>query len=277
MSNITQTKRQFAFDVYQKSHSEVVSLKAKLPAAYVGGIVEEVLSRVKSQSLTDDRSVETPARDQVEKLCYALISDDHTEGARFIQEVQEDGASLEALYLRYLAEAAYMLGEWWTEDHVSFAEVTIGTSRIYSIMRGLSHLFVPGRLVEVKSAVFASVPGETHVLGVRMAADLFGKDGWDVDLKIGRTHDVLVDEIAASKCQVIGLSAAGRHSAPALARLVIALRISNPSARLFVSGQITNEAEDLLSLMGFDGIATDVATAQSIMEDAWAQATKRQM
>lgn len=263
-------KREFKSDAYRQVQADVRTLKSQLSPDSVGSIVEEILSRIKSRGDSTGHSINAPSPEKVEQLAYALISDDDQDGARFIQDVREDGASLDAVYIGYLAKAAALLGEWWTDDHVSFVEVTVGTSRIYAIMRGLSHLFTPRGPVEVKSAIFATVPGETHVLGARMARDLFSKEGWDIDLKIGKTHDELVSEITNSDCVIIGLSSAGRHSAAALAKLVIALRINAPAARIFVSGQVASEASDLLALMDLDGVATDIDTAREIMQSAWA-------
>ncbi|MFL4468872.1 B12-binding domain-containing protein [Tateyamaria armeniaca] len=261
--------RQFAHDTFQKAHSDVRRLKAKLPEDSIDGIVAEILNRIKSRNATNNTLINAPSAQQIERLAYALISDDDQEGARIIQNLREDGASLEAVYLSYLAGAARLLGEWWTDDHVSFVEVTVGTSRIYSIIRGLSHLFTPRGPVEVKSAVFAAVPGETHVLGVRMASDIFRKEGWDIDLKVGKSHDELVDALSASETPIIGLSAAGRHSAADLAKLVLALRINNPNARIFVSGNIAHAADDIVSLMDVDAVATDIPAARQFIEKAW--------
>lgn len=261
--------RSFDFDFYRESQTNVLRLKEQLPKEAVNGIVLEVLNRVRSNRSANANSVNNPSRAKVEKLCYALISEDPAEGAMFIGEVQEKGATLDAVYLAYLAEAASILGEWWEDDHASFYEVMIGTSRIYSIVRSLSYLFTPDRPVEVKSAVFASVPGETHVLGVRMAADLLGKEGWDITLLTGLSHDALLEEITTSGCRLVGISAGGRHAAASLAKLVIALRIAVPSAAIFVSGQITAKAPDLISLMDIDGTADDIETAKNVMNQLW--------
>jgi methanogenic corrinoid protein MtbC1 len=244
----------------------VRSIKTKLPREEVESIVKEVLMRVRADALRNETSIDVPSRKKVERLCYSLISDDGDEGRRFIEEVYSDGASLGAIYLNYLAEAAVVLGEWWENDDVSFSEVAIGTSRIYAIIRSLSHLFVPTRPVEVKSAVFASIPGETHNLGVRMAADMFGQEGWNIHLIVGKNHDELVSEVADSACSIIGLSAAGAHSTAALARLIIALRISNPGAAIVLSGQITKEAQEFVSHLDLDGVASDVSTALALFE-----------
>lgn len=259
----------FELERYSKLETNIQRLKAQLPADVVGTVVSEVLTRVTAYRSNTKDPINQPSRQKVEKLTYALISNDGSEGAAFIQGLQEDGARLDAIYLAYLAEAASILGEWWDEDHVSFHEVAIGTSRIYAILRELSYLFVPDHPVEVKSATFATVPGETHTLGVRMAADLLGTEGWNIDTVMGRLHEDLVDDISNSPNRIIGLSAGGAHAAGPLIRLVTALRLARPGLRIFLSGQIVNVAPDLVSMMDIDGAATDIDEAKQMLEDCW--------
>ncbi|WP_300056003.1 cobalamin-dependent protein [uncultured Roseobacter sp.] len=254
---------------YTQVQSDVLKLKAQLPEEAVSDIVREVLHRVAAERPTNRDPVNQPSRRKVESLCYALISDDPDEGAAFIHDARDDGAALDAIYLNYLAEAAVILGEWWDADHVSFHEVTIASSRIYAILREYSYLFVPRHPVEVKSAIFATVPGEIHTLGVRMAADLFGEEGWNVVVKTGRSHEALMAEITADPCRILGLSAGGAHSAPALARLVMALRVSRPDLRIFLSGQITQVASDLVEMMELDGATSDIDEARLILQRLW--------
>lgn len=254
---------------YTRVQSDVLKLKARLPNEAVSDIVREVLNRVAAERQTNRDPVNQPSRRKVEALCYALISDEADEGAAFIREVREAGAALDAIYLNYLSEAAVILGEWWDQDHVTFHEVTIASSRIYAILREYSYLFVPRHPVEVKSAIFATVPGEIHTLGVHMAADLFGEEGWNIDVKTGRTHEELMAEIIESPIRILGLSAGGLHSAAALARLVMALRVSRPDLRIFLSGQITHVAHDLVGMMCLDGATTSIAEARVILKQLW--------
>ena len=117
---LSETGLSDALGLYDRSNLEVRTLKSRLHEDEVGGIVEEVLNRVKAHAnrLTD--TIDAPSRLEVEKLCYALIADDPQEGHRIIESVYQDGASLDAIYLNYLAEAATVLGEWWDTDFVSF-------------------------------------------------------------------------------------------------------------------------------------------------------------
>ncbi len=183
--------------LYSQSQAKIRMLKSRLPEDSVESLAREVIRRLAEQDI--DASVEAPSDDQLEHLCHALLSGDDHAGTQFIRDVRTEGASVEVVYLRYLAQAARMLGEWWEEDLVSFGEVTLGTSRMYAIMRALRRESLNEHTSPNRSAVFASVPGETHTLGVRMAADLFRKDGWDIELMVGMSHEELVSEIRRSK------------------------------------------------------------------------------
>lgn len=254
-------------ELYTQSQSQLRQFKSQLPPASVESLAREVLSWLAERG--QEVPIEAPSADQIEHLCHALLSEDDTAGAIFIQEARAAGASVDAVYLKYLAGAARMLGQWWAEDLASFSEVTLGTSRMYAIMRAIRQQLPIPKAAATKSAIFASVPGETHTLGVRMAADLFRRDGWQIDLKIAETHDALVRDIAQSDTQLVGISAGGAHSLEALSRLIIALRIRKPTALVFVSGHIFEEAKDAVTLIGVDGMASDMDTAKELMASLW--------
>jgi len=75
---------------------------------------------------------------------------------------------------------------------------------------------------------------------------------------------------------IIGLSASGTHTLPALAKLVIAVRLAVPEKLILVSGPIIGEAEEEVKLMGVDGMAPDYDSAFIEMERLWAARTARQ-
>ncbi|MGR3513355.1 MAG: cobalamin B12-binding domain-containing protein [Paracoccaceae bacterium] len=254
---------------YLSVQARMRALKSRLPEPSVVKLAREVI-----RQLVEDGSkhgAEAPDGEQIADLCTALISEDDQAGARYINEVRSQGTSIEALYLGYLAGAARLLGAWWEDDRVSFTQVTVGTSRMYAIMRSLRSEAPRALHGKHRSAVFATVPGEEHTLGVRMAADLFRKDGWDIVLLLGMSHEVLVSDICASDMVLIGLSASGERALEALSKLIIALRIKKPNLRIFVSGQIVEDYEETVSLMDIDGMATEYDTAKRMLEDHAAQ------
>jgi len=263
---MTSAKAQVArFDAnqYGQSQAHLRMLKSRLPESAVETLAREVLRRF------TDREREIGAyaahAEDIEALCHALLSEDDNAGAQFIADLRLDGATIEATYVTYLAGAARMMGDWWSEDRIPFTSTILGTTRMYAIMRALTHQFPTSYSATTRMATFVSVPGETHVLGIRMAADLFRNKGWEIDLLTHKSHDELVDIIAASEAAIVGISAAGAQSVEPLSRLVVALRISNPRVRIFLGGNIVDEAKHDVALLCLDGVMTNVDDAIAAM------------
>ena len=259
-------------NVYRQSERDIRKLKLSVPSTVLGVLSLEVIRRLAEREAELPGIEDIPDEGDIEVLCLALIAEhDETAAADIINSALTQGMTLETVYLKYLAEAARMLGAWWEEDRVNFVEVTYGTGRMVAIMRSLRHMFPRVTNGKDRSAVFASAPGETHVLGVRMAADLFRKDGWHVKLLVGLDHDELVAEIERSPAGVVGLSAGGHHSIAALTRLVLALHVACPQKSIVICGKITDETSELISLMGVDGVARDMDEARLLMGNLWEQ------
>lgn len=260
-----ETDAPIAFDVYRRSQANIRRLKEKLPDDLVANLAREVIMRVASKENVLDYVSYTASPEALENLCDALLSDDDKAASAIISDLRADGVRAEDIYLKQLAATARLLGDKWVNDELSFSQVTVATGRMYALMRGLRHLFEPKAPIVGKSAVFASVPGEEHTLGVHMAADLFRKDGWDIALKVGLDHDQLVAEIEASPIVILGLSVSGKHSIEALSRLVVALNICSPSLIILVGGPNIEEVRPILDLLGLDAIAPTIEDAKMQM------------
>lgn len=256
-------------EVYRRSEANIRRLNEKLPEELVVDLAREVIMRVasKEDELSHIPLVTTQA--DLESLCEALISNERHAAANMINGLRADGVRVEDIYIKQLAGAARMLGDWWVSDKVSFSQVTVGTGRMLTIMRGMRHLFEPSVPAQVKTALFAAVPGENHTLGVHMAADMFRKDGWEITLKVGLDHDQLVSEIEQTPTGIVGFSLGGSHSIDALSRLVVALHICCPQAIIVVYGPCVEEQRDILSLMGLDGFATTLEEARVQLAELW--------
>ncbi len=259
---------------YEKAFADIKSLKLSLPDDSVTSLAKEVLDRVLEQARAVGTTHPVPTGDNITALARALILTDDTAGADWIARQRRDGIPVRTLYLTYLAGAAEQLGEWWVENKISLVDVTIGTSRIFAILRSLAPMFDGITPQKGRRAVFASAPDEDHTLGVRMATDLMRDEGWKIDLMVGYSHEELIDRIRKSNCYLIGLSAGGKHSVVKLAKLVIALRISNPMARILISGKVVTEARDLIDLMNVDGVAEDFEGAKRALEEMWTATQK---
>lgn len=233
----------------------------------VQALAREVISRLdrrKAQAVDVPYAV-APA--DVVALCDALLATaDRADD--LVQAAMAQGMPIDVVHLRYIAEAAYQMGQRWEQDTATSAQVVIGAGRIYAIMRRLRGQFVSARvhLPDRFRAAFATAPGETHSIGLTMAADFLRRRGWQIDVKQGLSHQALVDEISHHAYPVIGLTASGRSKIFALARLIVALRVSHPGAWIMIGGNIVVEEPDIVALIDADFAVTTMDDTLAQME-----------
>ncbi|MEM6375476.1 MAG: cobalamin-dependent protein, partial [Pseudomonadota bacterium] len=253
-------------DLYSGAAGPLEDFYRSLPEQAVRDLALEGFRRLaERRKAVIDPPVPKATNDSIERLCRALISHDSDESARAGEAILQDH-SVEDFYLVYLSGAASRLGLWWDDDRVSFVEVTVGLGRLHALVRAIEHpVRDRAQRSGSKRAIFATVPGERHTLGVTMATDLFRRRGWHILLLIGMDHDELVSRITQADAKALGVSAGGAHAAAPLARLLLELRINRPDCRVFVSGQIVQKARSLVEKAMPDGIATNLAEAEELL------------
>ncbi len=242
--------------------------KAVLPERAVQLLADEVVVRLASRLHPSGAGIPLPTVVSTDDFVRALLSEDAEAAIEMIRKERRDGFSLEVIYLGTLAAGARRLGEMWETDDLSFLQMSVAAGRIFEIMRMLRRTILPPAVDAgpIRRAMFASVPGELHTLGVTMAADLFRNRGWEIDLRTGYEHEELLRSVMDRPFRVIGLSAAHGSSILALTRLVVALRITHPEARIFVSGTVVAEVPDLNALIRADAVLREGDNAIDLLE-----------
>ena len=253
----------FEWEVYHNSETNIFELSKKLPEDLVASLAREVILRVASRTVAAGSAARPVSQEALRTFSTALASDDPKSAAQIIAAERQAGRPAEDIYVHLLAPAARQLGDMWNSDHITFAQVTVGSGRIFAIMRSMRHMFETSALPHEPAVIFASVPGETHTLGVRMAADFFRNDGWNISLLVGLSHDDLLAEIAQISSHMVGLSFSGEHSFEALSQLIVALRICAPHLSIVVCGKEVEEFRPMMELMGVDGIAVTMEEARA--------------
>ncbi|MEQ6250776.1 cobalamin-dependent protein [Sulfitobacter sp. HNIBRBA3233] len=259
----------FKDSLYHETVTQIGTLRAKLPEEVFANLAREVIRRLTDHPAVLSSSIAFPTDSKIDELARALLLPNPRAGIAFVERIRDQGASVETVYLAYLAEAAKRLGYWWETDQIGFTDVTIGTGHIYAIMRGLKPVFGQNARPAQPSALFCPVPGETHTLGIQMAADMARKQGWNITLKRDLSHDALISHVISAGHSVIGMTAAGEHSLPALARIILALRISAPNAAILISGNAARIAPETITLMGPDAVEPDFDKAMTRLGEIW--------
>ncbi len=249
-----------------------------LPQVALKALAREVILRLAQKSADEvvvlaDRRPDTA---EVAALCDALMSEDETAAPGMVRLARLDGMTADVLYFGYIAEAVRMLGTRWEHDEATVSQVIIGAGRVYGILRELRTVFLAARRMHPPGAeaVFAQVPGETHTIGVTMAADAMRRRGWEIDLKLGYSHDALVDEIVRSRPTMVGLSASTTQQTFALARLIVAIRVRCPQVWILVAGQIVPLDPHLRDLVDADAVAGTLDDAAAALNGHLAELTR---
>lgn len=215
-----------------------------------------------------------PTPEEVEELVALAVAHDGERASAYVEAVRAArGASVETLYLDLLAPAARRLGELWTADLCTFADVTVALGRLQQVMRGLGPAFrgESGQRGHGRRALLAPVPGEQHTFGLVMVADFFSRAGWDVWSGPAASRAELVALVRADWFAVVGLSAGGDTHIAALAATIRAVRRAsrNRAVGVLVGGPAFVARPELAALVGADATAADgrqaVLQAQSLL------------
>lgn len=125
----------------------------------------------------------TPTREDVERLAALVIGTDEAATAAHFEKVCAQNHSYSTLLAYFVAPAARRLGELWKEDVCDFFEVTIGVGRLQAFMDRLATPEPLSGADARRKVLLIALPGETHLLGVRILAKVLEAAGWDVTLE----------------------------------------------------------------------------------------------
>jgi methanogenic corrinoid protein MtbC1 len=261
MRNVALGDRMIDLPVPVRSHDgdAMGHPNAMLPDAAVVQFAQEVITRLArwaSETATDrPRSDVQRVRPDVPALCHALVGVDPDAARRMIRQAHDQGATHAELCLYHVGAAALRLGVLRDGGRISSADTRLAGARMLILLRDLRELAPPFEPRRGRCALFATVPGEDHVLGVTMAADLFRDEGWDVHLRLDMTESQLVELVEQTRYPIVGLSAGSVSRLPALAHCIVALRVAAPKTQIFVSGHLARHDRRLAARVGADGAA----------------------
>lgn len=230
----------------------------------VQALASDIVRRLSTTSHLNARIDDSKISEvEIAAFCDVLIESDPSSALKFIAARRLEGVTRQGVYLGYVCAAARMLGQRWDEDRLSLFEVTTGTGHLYALMRAMR---AGGPTVSLKldvdrSALFATVPGEDHGIGITVAADLFRDQGWHIDLQTDTSHDSLMARVERTQPTIIGLSLSTENRLDALVRLVVAMRLAVPHAIIGVAPGSDLDGSVVLKLVDIDLLFDDARTA----------------
>lgn len=166
-----------------------------------------------------------------------LIKGAKIECNKTVENLFNQGFSVDQIYTQLFQRALYQVGTYWEENKISVATEHMATALTESLMIGLQpHLFSRERTGQ--SAVIACVAKEYHQVGAKMIADIFEMHGWDGYFVGANTPTAdLVQFIDEQKPDLIGLSLSLYFNLPELSNTIDIIRNSFSDIPILVGGQ----------------------------------------
>ena len=180
------------------------------------------------------------------------------------------GIRPEELADTYVPAAARQLGTDWCADRIGFAAVTIGSSRLQSLLRGLAPEWRAdwGQGDGLGTSVLVLLPdGADHTLGASVLAGRLRRRGFSVRLLVGAPGRSLVAAVRESRFDAVFLSASPSERLDNLRRLVDCVRIAARPAPIVLGGSILEsgwDSTDLVAETGVDHGTSDLDDALSL-------------
>lgn len=162
----------------------------------------------------------------------------------------------------YIPEAARSLGEAWLNDTASFADVTVGMTRLHELL----HLVQDGLIAEAANrhstaAVLMIVPpAEQHTLGIMVAASMFRRRGVSVGMKFSPGLSDLTVLLAEKRFDAALITLGSRDRLEMCAKLVKTLKqMTKGTLKVAVGGAVAETCREALVGAGADLVTNDIS------------------
>lgn len=199
--------------------------------------------------------------DEAGEFAGLLVKHDLSVAEAFADALIDQGASIEVVFTNLFAPAARLLGEWWESDQATFAEVTIGLSRIHQLVHKYSPFFTaePGPQTSPLSALLTPLPGEQHSLGILLLEQYLRRAGMRVTTPATTSVAGLIAMVRQEHYDMVGISVTCDPDLERISELIGKLRKASRNKELvvMVGGRVVNDMPDFVERVGADGTDAD--------------------
>lgn len=238
-----------------------------IPAAQAD-VVAAILSAARSALLLEFPPViygqsSYPALPQAEQYRLSILGGQHKEALSLMMQVMNNGLSLTQAAVKLVQPTLYQVGNLWQNNQVTVSQEHLATAICQNV---LAHAYMHASFSPSvgKTAMFACVEGNHHSLGLRILADGFETEGWDV-LCLGANLPMtdLVREVDARRPCLLALSISLPNHI-STARLTIELlhaEMGSACPEIWVGGLASIYTPKIWRITGADGWSADALHA----------------
>ncbi len=190
-----------------------------------------------------------------------LTTKAHFNPSDALDELRAFRLSDEVIIDQYIPDAARAIGARWVQNDLSFADVTIASTRLQSLMIEIEYLnsdihHLSDRNLEI---LFVACESEQHTLGTFVAAAQLRRRGVMVERLCGEPDNVIQNRMMTGNYDAILFSSSRSQDLEKIAELVRYANQHMPQAPIFVLGGIVLEKiGNVKRLTGVDLVTNDI-------------------
>jgi methanogenic corrinoid protein MtbC1 len=175
-------------------------------------------------------------------FCTLLASGDGEAADRLLHSMLAGRAGYAQLADGILSATARRLGERWQSNLISFADVSIAVGQILRLSQSHAQRHVPLNIDRAQSqALFVTLPGQAHNLGVILAAEAFRQADWQVTLLLDTPALEILDRARRIRPKMVGVTLSSLDRAHQIRGLIAALRDLPYRVRVILGGRAASE------------------------------------
>jgi methanogenic corrinoid protein MtbC1 len=205
---------------------------------------------------------------EVEAFVAVILADELDVARAIVDRVIVQSGGRQALLKDLLAPAAHYLGKLWERDLCDFMDVTLAVYWLDQFMHETEQY--AGAVIRHSHhehhALLLPAPGEQHMFGISMVADVFREAGWCVRGGPAVARHKLLRLVRDEWFDVLGLSITTERWLGSAAACIRAVRHASCNSHLLVilGGQAIVGHEERTRFLGADSIALDAYQALEV-------------
>ena len=214
------------------------------------------------------------------RLAWQLIAIDDTAAFALVEAARDRYISLGSLASNLLEPAARDLGDLWQSGDCTEVELSLGLIRLQAMARAFCLGTPRPRALHPPVVLVAPLPGEGHLLGAALDAEMLWQAGWSPRVDFPSSTRALDTLVASTWVDALDLSLSTSfrrdHRLDQVGKAIASARLAslNPKMVVVVSGRVFSEVANASKSaatgrhIGADGIFGSASQAQSAILQA---------
>jgi methanogenic corrinoid protein MtbC1 len=198
-----------------------------------------VLQEVRRVRTPDMRLRQSVIDVNIPAFCAEMVRGTPSEAMSYVGRLCQRGLTVERLFESVFARASVELGDQWSQDDISFAEMTLAYTNLQLVLHHYRADYVGSPPVIPKARLlFATLPKETHLFGLLLLCARLEKQGYATHALGAAAPAMIVERLNSGTFDAVGLSCGGRVAIDHLNDTLDVLANANVKIPILVGGML---------------------------------------